>query len=214
MTVFTSAGTVFGNQYLREANGLTQVNIDSSAALINLKLTEGALQDADTENDVIATTAVITLEDANDTGDDVGTLMNPIHTSVADLTVFTSAGSLFGNQFIREADGLIQINLDTNAALINLKLTEGALQDTDTANDVIAANAVITLEDANDSGDDVGALANPIHTSVNSLTVFTSAGTVFGNQYLREANGLTQVNLDSSACPDQSETDRRRNAGR
>jgi hypothetical protein len=126
LTVFTSAGTVFGNQYLREENGLTQVNIDSSAALINLKLTEGALQDADTENDVIATTAVITLEDANDTGDDVGTLMNPIHTSVADLTVFTSAGSLFGNQFIREADGLIQINLDTNAALINLKLTEGA----------------------------------------------------------------------------------------
>jgi hypothetical protein len=72
---------------------------------------------------------------------------------------------VFGNQFIREADGLIQINLDSNSALINLKLTEGALQDTDTANDVIAANAVIT------SGRckrllamTVGTLANPIHT--------------------------------------------------
>jgi hypothetical protein len=31
---------------------------------------------------------------------------------------------VYGNQFIRESDGLIQINLDSNAALINLKLTE------------------------------------------------------------------------------------------
>ncbi|MGV2335500.1 MAG UNVERIFIED_CONTAM: hypothetical protein LVR18_15770 [Planctomycetaceae bacterium] len=158
------------------------------------------MQDADTENDVIATTAVITLEDANDTGDDIGTLINPIHTSVADLTVFTSAGSVFGNQFIREADGLIQINLDSNAALINLKLTEGALQDTDAANDVIGTTTVITLEDADDSGDSVGTLLNPIHTSVDDLTVFTNAGSVYGSQFIREANGLIQINLDSTAA--------------
>jgi hypothetical protein len=189
------------------------LNLDSTAATINLKLTEGALQDSDGLNDVIATTAVITLEDTNDSGDDAGTLANPIHTSVDDLTVFTSAGSVFGNQFVREADGLIQVNLDSNAALINLKLTEGTLQDADAANDVIATTAVITLEDFNDTGDDVGTLINPLHTSVADLTVFTSAGSLFGNQFIREADGLIQINLDSTCRPDQPETDGRRSAG-
>ncbi|MFM7055787.1 MAG: hypothetical protein ACKO2P_02565, partial [Planctomycetota bacterium] len=197
LTVFTSAGSVFGNQFLREANGLIQINLDSKAALIDLNLTEGTLLDADAANDVIAATAVITLEDANDSGDDVGTLLNPIHTSVDDLTVFTSAGSVFGNQFLREANGLIQINLDSKAALINLKLTEGTLRDADAANDVIATTAVITLEDANDSGDDVGTLASPIHTSVDDLTIFTSVGDLDGSQYVREANGLLAINLSA-----------------
>jgi hypothetical protein len=110
---------------------------------------------------VIAANAVITLEDANDSGDDVGTLANPIHTSVNSLTVFTSAGTAFGNQYLRETNGLIQVSLDSSAALINLKLTEGALQDADTENDVIATTAVITLEDANDTGDDVGTADQP-----------------------------------------------------
>ncbi|MGV2335498.1 MAG UNVERIFIED_CONTAM: hypothetical protein LVR18_15760 [Planctomycetaceae bacterium] len=207
LTVFTSAGTSFGNQFLREANGLIQVNLDSNAALINLKMTEGTLQDADVADDVIANTAVITLEDANDTGDDVGSLMNPIHTSVADLTVFTNAGSVFGNQFIREANGLTQINLDSSAALINLKLTEGTLQDADASNDIVATSTVVTLEDANDSGDSVGTVLNPIHTSVDDLTVYTNAGDIYGSQFIREANGLIQVESRQYRSDDQSETD-------
>ncbi|MFM8474775.1 MAG: hypothetical protein ACKOEO_03145, partial [Planctomycetaceae bacterium] len=199
LTVFTSAGNIRGSQFLQEANGLIQVSLDSRTAVIDLKLTEGTLQDADAADDIIATTAVITLEDTNDTGDDVGTLINPIHTSVDDLTVFTNAGNIYGDQFLREANGLIQVNLDSKAALINLKLTEGALQDADTAKDVIATTAVITLEDTNDTGDDAGTLINPIHTSVDDLNVFTSAGRVYGNQFLREANGLIQIHLDSEA---------------
>ncbi|MFM7037949.1 MAG: hypothetical protein ACKO2L_09505, partial [Planctomycetaceae bacterium] len=167
--------------------------------LINLKLTEGALQDADASNDVIATTAVITLEDTNDTGDDIGTLLNPIHTSVDDLTVFTNAGSIFGSQFIREANGLVQVNLDSNNALINLKLTDGSLQDGDSGNDVIAATAVITLDDGNDSGDDIGALLNLVHVSVSDLTTFTNSGSIHGSQFLREANGLSAFNLNAGS---------------
>ncbi|MGV2335504.1 MAG UNVERIFIED_CONTAM: hypothetical protein LVR18_15790 [Planctomycetaceae bacterium] len=213
LTIYTSAGSMYGSQFIREANGLIQVNLDSAAATIDLKLTEGELQDSDPLNDLIASIAVITLEDANDSGDDVGTLANPIHTSVDDLTVLTNAGMAFGNQYLREANGLIQVNLDSNAALINLKLTEGALQDADAANDVIALTAVITLEDANDTGDDVGTLINPLHTSVADLTVFTSAGSLFGNQFIREADGLIQINLDSNAALINLTADRRRSAG-
>jgi lysyl-tRNA synthetase class II len=213
LTVFTSAGSVFGNQFIREADGLIQINLDSNAALINLKLTEGALQDTDAANDVIGTTTVITLEDADDSGDSVGTLLNPIHTSVDDLTVFTNAGSVYGSQFIREANGLIQINLDSTAATINLKLTEGSLQDTDAANDVIATNAVITLEDTNDSGDDVGSLANPVHTSVDSLTVFTSCWYSLRQPIPPRGQRADSGGSRQQRCSDQPETDRRRPAG-
>ena len=200
LTVFTSAGSQHGNQFLREANGLTSLNLNSATALINVKLTEGSLQDSDAANDIIANTAVVTLEDINDSGDDVGTLVNPIHTSLNDLTVFTSAGGQHGNQFLSEANGLIALNLDSATALIDLKLTEGSLQDSDAANDIIAATTIVTLQDTNDSGDAFGMLANPIHTSVADLTIFTNSGSQHGNQFVRESNSLTALNLESATA--------------
>ncbi|MGV2335506.1 MAG UNVERIFIED_CONTAM: hypothetical protein LVR18_15800 [Planctomycetaceae bacterium] len=200
LTVTTSAGSTYGNQYLLEDDGLTQLNLNAATASITLTLSNGSLLDGDADIDATAGFLLITLEDSDDSGDDAGTLESPIQTSVDELTVQTGAGSVFGNQFFREASGLTRINLDSKGGLINLKLTEGSLQDSDGENDVIATTAVITLEDANDNGDDVGTLTNPIHTSVDSLSVFTSAGLFFGNQFFREANGLTQANLDSGAA--------------
>jgi hypothetical protein len=116
---------VFGNQFIRESDGLIQINLDSSAALINLKLTEGALQDSDSANDLIAAISEITLEDANYTGDSVGSLQNPVHTSVDDLTIYTNAGSMYGSQFILCSQTAIQVNSDSAAAIIDPKTTEG-----------------------------------------------------------------------------------------
>ena len=185
LNVDTSAGN--GDQYLTEANGLAQLNLRAGTGSVTLVLTLGAVGDVDAGTDIAAATATVTLLDA--VKRDVGTLLNPIQTSVDSLNVDTSAGN--GDQYLREANGLAQLNLRAGTGSVTLVLTLGAVGDVDAGTDIAAATATVTLLDAVKR--DVGTLANPIQTSVDSLNVDTSAGN--GDQYLTEANGLAQLNL-------------------
>jgi len=199
LTVSTSAGATDGDQFITEADGLTAVNLNAGGGNVTLVLTEGAISDTDAADDIIANVATVTLTDTDDSGDAFGTLVNPIGTSVSDLTVNTAAGATDGDQFITEANGLTALNLNAGAGNVTLAVAEGAVSDTDAADDVIASIATITLSDANDNGDDFGTLANPIGTAVNELTVTTSAGASDGDQFVTEADGLSGLNLNAGA---------------
>jgi hypothetical protein len=184
-----------GSQFFRERSGIDAVNMIAGSGAITLVLTEGALSDVDGDIDFTGGAATIVLEDANDSGDDVGSTNNAIRTSVDSLTVTTSAGSTYGNQYLLEDDGLTQLNLNAATASITLTLSNGSLLDGDADIDATAGFLLITLDDSDDSGDDVGSSGSLIQISANDLTVITDAGSKDGNQFLREANGLTQLDL-------------------
>ena len=189
LNVGTSAGG--GNQYIAEANGLTALSLDAGAGNVDLTLTLGGVSDTDGGLDIVASAATVLLSDA--TAQDFGALANPIGTSVNSLSVDTSAGG--GSQYITEANGLAALNLNAGAGNATLRLALGALSDTDGSDDITANAALVILFDP--TAQDVGALANRIGTSVNSLSVDTSPGG--GNQYLAEANGLTDLYLNAGA---------------
>jgi autotransporter-associated beta strand protein len=105
--------------------------------------------------------------------------------------VDTSLGG--GSQFITEDNGLSAFNLSAGAGDVTLAVTAGAVSDTDFDEDIVANAATITLSDP--TAADFGSQANPIQTSVDSLTVDTSAGK--GSQFVFEASGLDGLNLNA-----------------
>jgi uncharacterized membrane protein len=89
LTVSTNSGTQHGDQYLWELDGLSAIELNAGAATISLTLKDGSLEDGDAADDVIASSAIIVLEDAIDDGNGAGTQSAPIHTNVDSLSVTT-----------------------------------------------------------------------------------------------------------------------------
>src|SRR5262245_11857756 len=113
----------------------------------------------------------------------IGAAGAPIFTRVDTLTANTAAGN--GSQFItQQSKGLTALNLNAGTGDATLFLFTGSISDTDTATDITAANASVTLNAANQN---LGAAANPIRTSVDTLTVQN----IGGSQFITEANGLS-----------------------
>src|SRR6185295_6794169 len=125
LTTDTSVGG--GNQFITEANGLTALNLNAGAGNASLTLTAGSLGDTDAATDITANAATVTLNDL--TPQNVGAALNPIGTSVNDLTVSTAAGN--GNIFVTEANGLTALNLNAGAGNVSLTLALGAISDLD-----------------------------------------------------------------------------------
>lgn len=188
LSVNTSAGG--GSQFITEANGLTALNLNAGAGDVNLTLTLGGLTDADGSADITAVNASVTLSDV--TAQNVGTLADHINTSVNSLDVDTSTGG--GSQFITEASGLTALNLNAGAGDVDLTLTLGSLTDNDLATDITANDATLVLQDL---APQLVGVFFAIHTSVDGLTVDTSAGG--GSARLVEANGLTSLDLNLGA---------------
>jgi hypothetical protein len=189
LSVSTAAGD--GDQFITEGNGLSALNLDAGAGNVNLTLTLGALADADAAADITAGNATVVLSDA--AAQNLGASANRINTSVGGLSVDTSAGG--GSQFITEANGLNGLNLNAGAGDVSLTLTLGALTDGDGATDLTANQATVILSEA--AVRNFGAIGSPLATSVNGLSVDTSAGD--GDQFITEANGLTGLSLNAGA---------------
>jgi hypothetical protein len=185
VTVDTSAGG--GQQFVRETNGLTALNLNAGAGIIQLTVSSGGITDDDTAIDLAAAGATITL--VNNSAVDIGSAVHPIATTVEELIAHTTAGN--GNQFFVESDGLIILDLLAGAGKVSLTLTAGAVFDSDSTVDVVATSATILLKDSKKS--DFGSSGHTIQTAVDQLTVDTSAGN--GDQFLVESNGLSALNL-------------------
>jgi hypothetical protein len=188
LSVDTSAGN--GNQYITEANGLTALNLNAGNGNVTLTVTAGSVTDGDATADITGGVATVRLLAMAKAG--FGDSTNAINTSVSDLTVDTSAGT--GNQFIDEADGLANLNLNAGAGNVTLTVTTGSVTDGDALADITATAASVTLADT-DSKADFGASGAAINTAVSDLSVDTSAGN--GDQYITEADGLTALNLNA-----------------
>ena len=183
-----------GDQYLTESSGLTALNLNAGSGSVTLVLTLGALQDADINPDITATTANVTLSAA--TKQDVGTLGSPINTSVNSLNVDTLTGK--GDQYLKEVSGLTQLNLNAGATgNVTLTVTAGAVADTDGSADITGAIATVVLSDTAAGAGSFGAsgAGSAINTSVDSLNVDSSASK--GNQYITESSDLTQLSLNA-----------------
>lgn len=132
---------------------------------------------SDSVTDITAATLSIT-------AGSIGASGNDLDTSVGSLTTDTSAAN--GDQFLNEASGLTDVNL--NAGSGDITLIAGAITDSDAATDFAADALTVTATS-------FGASGNNIDTSVNSLSVDTSASS--GDQYIHESTGLTDLNLNA-----------------
>ncbi|MCA9150745.1 MAG: hypothetical protein KDA92_15640 [Planctomycetales bacterium] len=155
VSVDSLTATTTGNQLITEANGLTALELNAGTGSVTLTLTEGALADSDPSVDITAAQASIELVDTNDDGDSVGSSTNPIGTSVNELTVTTDEGTIDGSQFLTEANGLTDLNLNAGTGNVDLTLTLGGIADSDVADDITASSATIVLSDT--STQNVGA---------------------------------------------------------
>lgn len=173
--------TVNTGQFIRETDGLTGLSLDAGAANI-LYVGGGAVADGVADVDVIANAASFDLS-AGAFGSGAGPGA-AIETTVADLSVTT----VNANQLILETDGLVALDLDAGTGTI-VYTGGGAVTDAGADLDVIAGTATFTLTTgAFGTGAGAGAA---IETSVTDLTVTTTNA----NQFLRESNGITALNL-------------------
>ncbi|NCO43671.1 MAG: hypothetical protein GW892_33810, partial [Armatimonadetes bacterium] len=171
------------------ADAITIASADNAHGNANLTLSTGAGADTVTFNGAVSVTGTMTItstdaavvDDAADAVTDVtaqsltiaGATVGvgaggDLDTSVDSLTVTTT-----GNQNLREANGLTDLNLNAGGGNVTLVLTEGAVTDADGTADITANVATVTLTDTNDGGDNFGAVANPINTTVADLSVDT-----------------------------------------
>jgi hypothetical protein len=184
-----------GNQFLREANGLTALNLNAGGGNIFLTVTTGAVSDTDTADDITASFVSLILNDA--AAPDVGDSNHPLNTNVDSLQVLSQA---VGNLFLSEANGLAGLDLSTAAgAPVNnviLTLKAGALLTGDSLIAITAHTATITLSD--DQVRDCGASGHPVRTKVDSLSIDTSKGG--GSQFIQEEKGLTALDLNAGVA--------------
>ncbi|MFM7071555.1 MAG: beta strand repeat-containing protein, partial [Planctomycetota bacterium] len=190
LTVATSSGN--GNQFIRESNGLSEFLLDAGTANVSLATVgNGDVLSGDSATDITA--AVVSITVANGAfGSTSTTSGNAIETSVSDLSVNTSGGN--GNQFIREASSLAELNLNAGTGGIQLLLASGNLLSDDVGVDVTGGTVAITITNGT-FGDTDTAAGNAIETSVDDLSVTTSGGN--RNQFIRESNGLTRFALNA-----------------
>jgi hypothetical protein len=138
LTANTSSGDA--NQFITEANGLTALNLNAGAGNVTLNVTAGGVTDADTAADITAASAVIALNDA--ATKDFGQSDHAIETSVDLLSVTSVAGG--GSQFIAEDSGLTSFNFNAGSGNVSLIVDAGAVSDSDSFADILAANATVT----------------------------------------------------------------------
>ncbi|NDK17349.1 MAG: hypothetical protein GW911_35430, partial [Armatimonadetes bacterium] len=195
LSVDTSAGAAFGNQWITESNGLTDLNLNAGAGDVTLTLTLGGITDTAADGtDIAATNATVTLNDA--TAQNVGAAgaAGNVETSVDTLTVDTSAGG--GNQFLSEASGLTELLLNAGTGNVTLTTTgAGNVLSADAAVDILGNQVSATLNNG-DFGDTDTAAGNAIETTATQLTVDTSNSG--NNQFIRETDGLTYLNLTAN----------------
>lgn len=167
LTVSTAAGG--GDQFLTEANGLTGLNLNAGSGDVNLTLVLGAISDLDGNTDITAAGATLTLSDA--AVQNVGSLGNPIATSVDSLSLNTAAGN--GGFSIVEANGLTGLNLNLGTGSGILALSAGSLLDTDAATDITSGGTVIVQ--VTGAGNNIGSAANAIEVGGAAGSIFLSA---------------------------------------
>jgi Ca2+-binding RTX toxin-like protein len=126
--------------------------------------------------------------------DGVGSSGQSVAIAAGVLTVNTTGNN--GSQFLVEADGLTEFSLTAGTGAVTLATSAaGDLLSTDSAVDISAAAATITVATGKFGGSDVAA-GNAIETSVDSLTVTTSGA---NGIFVRETAGLTALSLNAGS---------------
>ncbi len=180
----TNTSGAGGDQFITEANALTALNVNAGAGDVTLVATLGAVTDGDGAADLSAATATVTLSDAG--GADFGAAGNRMDTDVTNLAVDTSAGN--GDQFIDEASGLSNLDLDAGTGAIDL-LASGAVDDAAADGvDVLAAD--LTLSASGGIG-----LTSALDTDVDNLDVTNSTG---GATNITNNGALVLTDLNAS----------------
>lgn len=182
LTVNTSAAN--GDQLIRETDDLTSVNLNAGAGNVTI-VAGGAISDADGDVDIIASALTVTATA-------IGANATPIGTSVADLTLNTSATN--GNQFVRETDALTAINL--NAGTGNVTITAGgSILDADAVTDVIATDFTAAAVDG------LGGAAG-LMTEVSSINVSSAFAVACDDVHIRNnllsAGALTIIGASNA----------------
>ena len=124
--------------------------------------------------------------------DGVGSSSQSVYVAAGTLTVTTSGNN--GSQFLVEADGVTEFSLAAGTGSVSLTLTAGDLFSADSAVDIVAATATLTVP-AGDVGDTDVAAGNAIETTVDVLNVDVSGGN--GDIFIRETNALTALSLNA-----------------
>jgi autotransporter-associated beta strand protein len=166
-----------GDQQISEFAGLTALNLNTTS-LIELTVRAGAVSDSDAAVDITAKSVNVSLNDLNQR--QFGSFANPIATNVDSLQVDTTTGG--GSQFIEESDGLTALDLRASSGNVTLTARLGSVLDSDPTIDIAAQVATITLSDT--TAKNLGDTLNPIHTSINNLSVDSSAGG--GDQFISD----------------------------
>ncbi|MFM7072401.1 MAG: beta strand repeat-containing protein, partial [Planctomycetota bacterium] len=146
----------------------------------------GVTQDSGTTTRVTAGTLTVTAPDG------VGSSGQSVYIAAGVLTV-SSAGNN-RSQFLVEADGLTEFSLAAGTGSVTMTVTTGDLISADSAVDIAASAATVTLAGGSFGDTDVAA-GNAIETTVTALTVNASAGN--GSIFARESDGLTALNLNA-----------------
>ena len=167
-----------------DANDLSIDSVTTQTSFVASALA-GAITDGSAGEAANITTPNAVLFATTDIGA-VGT--GDLNTSVASLSTDSTATG--GDQWINEADGLTDLNL--NAGTGNIVVTAGDTVDdaSGDGDDVVATTASFTLAGGTFG---TGVTFNRIDTNVTNLNVDTSAGP--GSQFIDEADGLDNVNM-------------------
>lgn len=113
-SLFAGVGAA-GDIFITEANGLTDLELTGNN--VTLALTLGGIVDTLVDGvDVTATNAIITLNDP--AAQNVGSVGNPIETTVGTLNLDTSAGN--GSQFINETDAISVASMNAGTGDVTL----------------------------------------------------------------------------------------------
>lgn len=178
--------TANGNVIVDETNNLSQLNIDAGTGDVTITA-GGAITDGDGTLD-------ITAKNISLTATSVATSANPLSTSADTLTIDTAAAN--GDQFVTEADGLTDLNLNAGTGNVSLALALGSVLDTAAdGTDITATDASVTLSDA--TSQTIGASGNPIEFDVSTLATSTSAGN--GDQFLSDPDTVTVNDSDMAS---------------
>ena len=188
-----NSSTANGSQWIDELDSLSSLNLNAGSGNVNLT-TGGSVTDTDMDTDVVATTLNAVIDGAFGSG------TNAIDTSVTNLNVDTSGTD--GSQWISELDSLSSLDLDAGSGSVNLS-AGGSVSDTDGSTDIAATSLVLL------AGGAVGAVANPIQTSVSNLEGDASGG----GFYVDNTGDLTIGGISSTVGIGSSDTIVLRNAG-
>ncbi|HPM81104.1 MAG TPA: autotransporter-associated beta strand repeat-containing protein, partial [Candidatus Anammoximicrobium sp.] len=157
-----------GSQFINELTGLSGLDLNAGTGNVSLLLTEGPVGDADADPDIRATAAVVTLADADDSGDDFGSSLNPIGTGVSDLSVDTSAGANDGSQWIAEADDLSELDLNAGVGGDIQLAVGGGIASADAAADLSGDDLTVSAVTG------IGAVGAALGTDVATLDAVNS----------------------------------------